>query len=166
MHKIVTSAAIAAAAVALLGGTGIAAASSHSAATSTEHFQLMSTSGTSNKSSVIAYGAAFTAGGVDVSGAHNTDTVTFPNGSFKLVHKTTGGSQHLNSKTCLLTVTQTATYTLGNGTGAYAGISGSGKATLNILGIAARNSKGTCSQTLPPVAFHLVINASGPVTLR
>ncbi len=165
MRKIITSAAVVAAAAALLGGTGIAAASSHAAATSTEHFQLMSTSGTSNKSSVIAYGAAFTAGGVDVSGAHNTDTVTFPNGSFKLVHKQTGGSQHFNPKTCLLTGTDTATYTLGNGTGAYAGISGSGKATVSVLGIAARNSKGQCSQSKPPVAFHEVINASGPVTL-
>lgn len=164
MRKIITSAAVAAAAAALLGGTGMAAASSHATASGTEHFQLMSTSGTSNKSSVIAYGV-FTAGGVDTSGAHNTDTLTFANGSFKLVHKITGGSQHFNTKTCLLTGTQTATYTLGSGTGAYARISGSGKATVNILGIAARNSNGQCSQSLPPVAFHLLINASGPVTL-
>jgi hypothetical protein len=165
MRKIITSAAIAAAAAALLGGTGIAAASSHAAAAKTENFQLMSTSGTSNKSSIIAYGAAFTAAGVDVSGAHNTDTVTFPNGSFKLVHKITGGHQHFNQTTCLLTVSETATYTLGNGTGAYAGISGSGKATLSLLGVAARNSKGKCSQSKPPLAFHELINGSGPVTL-
>jgi hypothetical protein len=162
MRKIITSAAVAATAVAMLGGTGIAAASSHAAAAKTETFQLMSTSGTSNKSSVIAYGA-FTAAGVDTSGKGNTDTVTFANGSFKLVHKQTGGSQHFNTTTCLLTGTQTATYTLGSGTGAYAGISGSGKATVGILGVATRNSKGQCTHNL--AAFHLVINASGPVTL-
>ena len=143
MRKIITSAAVAATAVALLGGTGIAAASSHAAVTKTESFQLMSTSGT-NKSSAIAYGA-FTAAGVDTSGAHNTDTLTFSNGTLKLVHKKTGGSQHFDPTTCLLTVTQTATYTLGNGTGAYKGVTGSGKATVNILGIAARNSAGKCS---------------------
>jgi uncharacterized membrane protein len=162
MRKIITSAAVAAAA-ALLGGTGIAAASTHSAATQTESFQLMSTSG-SNKSSAVFYGA-FTAGGVDVSGKGNTDTVTFASGSLKLVHKITGEKQHLNPTTCLLTVSGNATYTLGDGTGAYKGISGSGKATLNILGIAARNSKGKCSGSKAPVAFHFLVNGSGPVTL-
>ena len=164
MRKIITSAAIAATAVALLGGTGIAAASSHATATKTENFQLMSTSGTSNKSSVIAYGA-FTAAGVDTPGAHNTDTLTFPNGALKLVHKITGGKQHIDPATCLVTVTQTATYTLGSGTGAYKGVTGSGNAKLNILGIATRNSAGKCSMAKAPLAFHLVINGSGPVTM-
>ena len=71
MHKIITSAAVAAAATALLGGTGIAAASSHAGAAKAEHFQLMSTSASSNRSSLIAYGA-FTAGGVDTAGAVKT----------------------------------------------------------------------------------------------
>ena len=124
----------------------------------------MSTSGTSNKSSMIAYGA-FTAAGVDVSGAHNTDTITFPNGTLTLVHKQTGLKQHFDPKTCLFTGTETATYTLGNGTGAYKGVTGSGKATANLLGIAARNSAGKCSMTKAPLAFHTVINGSGPVTM-
>jgi len=34
-----------------------------------------------------------------------------------------------------------------------------------ILGIAARNSAGKCSQSKPPLALHLVINGSGPVTM-
>ena len=164
MRKIITSAAIAATAVALLGGTGIAAASSHATAAKTETFQLMSTSTTSNKSSVIAHGA-FTAAGVDTSGAHNTDTLTFPNGTLKLVHKRTGGSQHFDPKTCLATTTETATDTLGSGTGAYKGVTGSGKATANVLGIAARNRAGKCSQRMAPLALHLVINGSGPVTM-
>ena len=164
MRKIITSAAIAASAVALLGGTGIAAASNHATATQTETFQLMSTSTTSNKSSVIAHGA-FTAAGVDTSGAHNTDTLTFPNGTLKLVHKRTGGSQHFDPKTCLATTTETATDTLGSGTGAYKGVTGSGKATANVLGIAARNRAGKCSQRMAPLALHLVINGSGPVTM-
>jgi len=169
MRKIITSAMIAAAAAATLGtgltAAGAAAASSRGAVSGTESFQLMSTNGTSNKSSMIAYGSVFTAAGTDVSGKGNTDTVTFPNGSFKLVHKITGGTQQFNPATCLLSITQKATYTVGSGTGAYAGISGSGKAVVNGLGIGGRNSKGKCSQSAPPVAFHLVINGSGPVSL-
>ena len=46
-----------------------------------------------------------------------------------------------------------------------AGITGNGTYQLSILGIGARNSKGQCSQSAPPVAWHQVINASGPVTL-
>jgi hypothetical protein len=50
------------------------------------------------------------------------------------------------------------------GTGKYAGISGSCTYQLSILGIGAK-SGGKCVQNKPPVAFHQVINASGPVCL-
>ena len=56
------------------------------------------------------------------------------------------------------------TYTLTSGTGTYAGITGNGTYKLSILAIGAR-SGGKCSQSKPPVAWHQVINASGPVSL-
>ena len=59
---------------------------------------------------------------------------------------------------------QDGTYKLLSGTGAYAGISGSGTYQLSILAIGA-SSGGKCVQNKPPVAFHQVINASGPVSL-
>jgi hypothetical protein len=64
----------------------------------------------------------------------------------------------------LLTINLHGTYTIGHGTGKYAGISGSGKYQLAILGIGAR-SHGKCSQTKAPVAWQQVITASGPAHL-
>jgi hypothetical protein len=105
----------------------------------------------------------FTAGGVDHSG-NKVDTAVFSNGSFKIAHSKGTGSQSFNPKTCLMTISQHGTYALSGGTGAYAGISGSGKYQLSILAVAAR-SGGKCSRTKPPVAFQQIIKASGPVKL-
>jgi hypothetical protein len=164
MRKIITSAAVAAAAAAAIGGTGIAMAGTHSAASGTENFQLMTTSATSPSLSVIASGV-FTAPGVDhESQKGNTATFTFANGTVSLKHSRGTGKQSMNPKTCLLTVNQHGTYTLTGGTGAYAGITGNGNYQLSILAIGA-SSGGKCSQSKPPVAFHQVINASGPVSL-
>ena len=163
MRKIITSAAVAAAAT-VIGSTGIAAAGTHSAASGTQNFQMMTTSATSPTGSIIASGV-FTAPGVDHEGKHNTATFTFPNGTVSLKHSNGTGKQSFNPKTCLLTINEHGTYTLTGGTGSYSGITGNGKYQLSILAIAAR-SGGKCSQSKPPVAWHQAINASGPVTLR
>jgi len=165
MRKILASAFIGATAVAAMGGAGIAVAGTHAPAAKTESFQMMTTSGTASTFSVIASGA-FTAPGVDhESQSGNTATFVFPNGTVRLRHSAGTGQQSFNPKTCLLTINQHGTYALTGGTGSYAGITGSGKYQLSILAIGARNSAGKCSQTKAPVAFHQVINASGPVTL-
>jgi len=163
MRKILASALTTAAAAAVIGGTGLAAASTHTGVSGTEHFQAMSTSATSNASSVIASGV-FTAPAVDHEGPNNIGTFTFSNGTITVHHSNGTGTQSFNPKTCLLTVNQHGTYTLLKGTGAYAGISGSGKYQLSILAIGAK-SGGKCVKNKPPVAFHQVINASGPVSL-
>jgi hypothetical protein len=163
MRKIITLAAVAAAAATVIGGTGIAMAGTHSAASGTENFQMMTTSATSPTASVIASGV-FTAPGVDHEGQHNTATFTFPNGTVSLKHSAGTGKQTFDPKTCLLTINEHGTYNMTGGTGSYAGITGSGKYQLSILAIGA-SSGGKCSKSKPPVAFHQVINASGPVTL-
>jgi len=164
MRKMIISALTAAAAAAVMGGAGLAAASTHAAVSGTEHFQMMTTSGTGSTASVIASGV-FTAPAVDHEHeATNTATFTFANGTITLKHSNGTGTQSFNPKTCLLTVNQHGTYKLQSGTGAYAGISGSGTYQLSILGIGA-SSGGKCVQNKPPVAFHQVINASGPVSL-
>jgi hypothetical protein len=164
MRKILASAMTVAAAAAVLGGAGLAAAGTHTGASGTENFQMMTTSGTAPAVSVIASGV-FTAPAVDhESQTGNTATFTFSNGTITLKHSNGTGPQTFNPKTCLLTVDQHGTYQLLKGTGAYAGISGSGKYQLNILAIGAK-SGGKCSQSKPPVAFHQEINASGPVSL-
>jgi hypothetical protein len=164
MRKILASAATVAAAAAVIGGAGLAVAGTHTGVSGTEHFQMMTTSGTGSTGSVIASGV-FTAPAVDHEHeATNTSTFTFANGTINIKHSPGTGTQHFDPKTCLLTVNLHGTYKLLGGTGKYTGISGSGNYQLNILGIGAR-SGGKCVQNKPPAAFHQVINASGPVSL-
>lgn len=164
MRKILTSALAAAAAATVVGGAGLAVASTHSGLSGTENFQMMTTSATATTDSVIAHGV-FTAPGVDhESQSNNTAKFVFSNGTVSVKHSPGKGTQNFNPKTCLLTIDFHGTYTITGGSGAYAGITGSGKYQLGILAIGAR-SGGKCSQSKPPVAFHQVINASGPVSL-
>jgi hypothetical protein len=131
--------------------------------TGTEHFQMMTTSGTASSFPVIAYGV-FTTPGVDHESGGPGATFVFPGGTVKVKHTNGTGPQSFNPKTCLLQVTLRGTYTITGGTGKYKGISGHGTFTAQILGIGAK-SKGSCSQTLPPVAWQQEIQASGPVRL-
>jgi len=154
------TAAVATVAAALWLAVPAGASPARSAVSGTEHFQIMSTSGTSNTGSVIATGV-FTAGGVAHSGTP-AGTFVFPAGSFKVVHSKGSGTQTFNRKTCLVTVNLKGTYKIFGGTGKYAGISGSGKYQLSILAVVAR-SAGKCSG--PFVAFQQIVKFSGPVSL-
>ena len=151
--------------VAAAGLTSASASQAAGAASSgSEHFQMMTTSGTGSTGSVIASGV-FTAPAVDHEHeATNTSTFTFSNGTINIKHSNGTGTQHFDPKTCLLTVNFHGTYKLLSGTGKYAGITGNGNYQLSILAIGA-SSGGKCLQNEPPVAFHQVINASGPVSL-
>jgi hypothetical protein len=147
------------------GGLATASASSAtSAASGTEHFSLMTTSPSASKYVIIASGV-FTGGGVDKSG-NTTDTAKFANGSFKIHH---GGKlkilkEQVNQKTCLAMFVAKAKFTLGGGTGAYKGISGSGTATISELAIAPR-SKGQCNPNANPLHNEETISATGHVKL-
>jgi hypothetical protein len=147
---------------AALSGAGLAAASATPAASGTEHIQILSASATSSNESIIATGV-FTAGGVDHSG-NKVDKIVFPGGTFTVAHSPGKGPQTSNSKTCLFTANQHGTYTIGHGTGKFKGISGHGKYQVSVTGVGAK-SGGKCSQSKPPVAFQLIIKASGPVSL-
>lgn len=163
-HKRLLAAACAAAAASAIALAGVTAASAASPAVSaTEHFQFMTTSPTASNASIIATGT-FTAGGIDHPG-RTSDTLVFPTGSFKVAHSKPAGTQTLNPKTCLVTASQTGTYTINGGTGTYTGISGHGTYQASVLAVAARNAQGKCSTTLPPAAWQQVIKASGPVHL-
>jgi hypothetical protein len=165
-HRLLAAAGavVAAAAIALSGVMAASAAPGglRAAVSGTENFQAMTTSATAAPK-VIASGV-FTQAGVDHEGSHNTGTFVFPNGTITVKHSPGTGTQSLNPKTCLLQVNLHGTYQLLGGTGAYKGISGSGKYKLSILAIGAK-SGGKCSRTKPPVAFQQLIQASGPVTL-
>jgi len=149
-------------AAASLPVTGLTAASAHTSAVSgTEHFQSMAASATATPV-VIAHGV-FTDHGVNHPGA-KVDTFVLQKGRFQVAHKVTSTIHHFNPKTCLDQLLLRGTYTLGHGTGKYAGISGSGTLVFSLLAILPRVS-GKCSTTKPPVALQLIIKASGPVSL-
>jgi hypothetical protein len=154
----------AAGALALAGVTAASASTVRPSWSGIEHFQIMTTSATSNKESIIALGSVFTAGGVDHAGS-KIDKAVFPNGTFRIRHYKGKGTQHFNARTCLGVISLHGTYKLEDGTGRYAGIRGHGTYRLSIVFVAARNARGKCSQKLPPAAYQQVIKAHGPVRL-
>ena len=161
---VMTGAAAAAAAGLVMtspAGASPVAASSPAAVSGTEHLQIMTTSGTATTASAIVWGV-FTAAGVDHMG-NTVDTLVLPGGTVKVRHPG-GGPGTFNPKTCLFTANESAAYTIVGGTGRYKGVKGHGTALVSVVGLGAK-VKGACSQTAPPVAFHQVINGSGPVTL-
>ncbi len=160
-NRLITAAGTALATAAIVA-SGALAASATTSVTGTEHFQFMTTSPTSHKSPLIAYGA-FTAHGTDNEGRHNTSVFTFANGSLKVKHSNGKGKQSFNPKTCLLQINERGTYKILSGTGAYKGVTGHGAYHLQILAIGAK-SGGKCSQHGRPVAFQQIIQASGPVS--
>jgi hypothetical protein len=159
----VTAVGAAAAAALWLAVPAGAAPTVRPAVSGIEHFQLMTTSATATKIPVIVYGSLFTSAAVDHTGS-TSDTLVFPNGSFKINHSKVPVHMHFNGKTCLLQASGTGKVTLFGGTGAYKGISGKPVAAVSILGIAA-SSKGKCNTKKPPVVFQQLIKAAGKVTL-
>jgi hypothetical protein len=135
------------------------------AVTGTEHFQIMTTSATSTRLSVILYGL-FTAPGVDHVRSANLDTFVLAGGTFNVKHSNAVGPQTFNPKTCLFTFNGHGTYTITGGTGKFKGISGHGKYTLSILGLQPKKKSGACNQNAVPAAFQQVVDATGPVTRR
>jgi hypothetical protein len=165
-----TGTAAAAAVVGLTLPAGAAPTVAHRAATvsGTEHFQLISTSATSNTLNALAWGP-FAAAGTDHEGNSNTKTATdllkLNGGSFKITHTVKSEKQSINPKTCFLSVIEKGTYKLSAGTGAYKGISGSGTFTLTVYALAAKTKKGTCNENANPIGLQNVVTASGPVKL-
>ena len=152
-------------ALALPAGASPVAAS---AAGATEHMQMMTTSPTSNKMSMIVYGP-LTAAGTDRQNANGTDTFLLAGGSIGIKHFPAkgGDKQSFNAKTCLLQISEKGTYKLYGGTGKYKGVSGSGTYLMTGIGIGAKLKNGACnpSENVPPVAWHQQINAVGTIKL-
>ena len=167
MHKAIVALVGAATTATLIGGAGLATASASPAgpaASGSEQFYLMTTQPSASRYVVIATGL-FTAGGTDISG-NTTDLVRVTGGTFKIHH---GGALHiikqqLNKKTCVADFEATAAFTVGNGTGAYKGISGSGKALISSMFIA-RRVKGVCNPNATPVVNEQTITAKAKVKL-
>ena len=155
-------------ALALPAGASPAAASAASARTGTQHFQMMTTSATSNKSSLIAYGV-LTAPGTDRQNRNGTDTFIFAGGSLGIKHTPAkgGDKQSFNSKTCLMQFTEKGTFTVTGGSGKYKGATGSGTYLLSIIAIGPKLKSGACnpSENAVPLVWHQQINAVGKIKL-
>jgi hypothetical protein len=151
-----------------LCGAGLASASTSAPALSaagTEHFYLMTTQPSASRYTIIATGV-FTTGGVDISGS-KTDTASVKGGTFKIHHGTAFKiiKEEVNAKTCLAQFEASVSFTLGNGTGAYKKLSGSGKALINEMAIFARNAKGVCNPNANPLQNEQTITATAHVRL-
>jgi hypothetical protein len=128
-----------------------------------EHLRIMSTKAHSLRLSVIATGAV-TAGGYDKP-ARTIDTIVLPGGTFTFTHLSTSFTGTANPRTCLITETDKGTFTLGGGTGKYAGIHGSGTYVTSIVAVAAKNHAGQCKHVQAPHTFQGTTTASGTVRM-
>ena len=177
MRKTIAALLGAAATVTMITGAGVAAAPpatrpsypprpatrpARAPITGRQHFQAISSSLTSSKSPVLAYGV-FNASGTDTQTGRRTDTFAFPGGSFRVTHNTTRRRSHFSRRTCAEVIHQRGIYKLSRGTGKYAGISGHGRYRLRFLIVARRTASGGCSQK--PIGEQIIIRARGPVTL-
>jgi hypothetical protein len=154
---------LAVAAAAIAGGSGAAsaAASPVQVHSSAEHFRIVSTQVASRRLSVIATGT-FTAGGYETP-RHGEDVIVFPGGTLTLKLSENSGSGSASS-TCLFTQTGRGRFTIGHGTGRYAGITGSGKARTSSIAVTARNAAGKCIHLNHPVAYQAMITANGSIS--
>ncbi len=69
-----------------------------------------------------------------------------------------------NSSTCLLSETERGTFTIGRGTGKFAGIHGSGKFVTSIVAVTAKNRAGRCTHVQAPATFQGMTTATGTVS--
>lgn len=170
MRTKLTTSLMAILAVTIIGGAGTGAASaatgggagSSAGGTQAEHLRFMSTKATSARISVIATGA-FTAGGYVIPAAV-TDTLVFSGGTFKFRHVTHHVKAGGNPRTCLLAETLRGTFTIGHGTGEYAGIRGSGAFVTSLVAVTVKDRAGQCTHVRAPATFQGITTASGTVS--
>jgi len=158
VRKLILAAAAIAVATALVI-TGAATATS----TGTEHFSFIDTSNHgSDVFSAIATGA-FTGGGTATLAHHHPTIIRFPGGTITLKTKPKAGTAKMTTGPCLVNQSNSATYTITSGTGAYKGISGSGNTTIKLTLVEAMVN-GKCSKSNAS-AVQAIATASGPVSL-
>lgn len=151
--------------VAVCGAAVFAAASAASPNTKTEHFTLITTSTVASKPvySVIATGA-FIDGGMTTHGPKGSLTLHLSAGTITLERQKPHphGTKTETATACMQTASSRYSYTIVQGTGAYKGISGSGRATDHEAFIE-QAVHGGCAAHF--AAAQGVITLTGPVSL-
>lgn len=128
-----------------------------------EHFTTVQINPANNANSHVIATGLFTAGGVDHPLSNNVDVFRLGNGTLTVHHPGGHFKFRENKKTCLVGFTLHGKYTFGNGTGAYANITGHGTYAGSFAGVEPRTSAGKCNNKANPRGFEGSIKASGPV---
>ena len=165
VHRHLRTAAKPAAALAALalGAAGFGAVAAGASPSQNESFRVVVSNGTGT---VYAHGV-FDRTGSDTE-RNSSDVFRFGNGKLVVSHPastSTGGSYSLDPTTCKFTYTDTGTYTIKGGTGAYAGATGSGRYTATGSGVTMRNADGSCNTSAPPASERQVVHAHGTISL-
>lgn len=145
------TAAVAIAAVGTIGA-GAAVASP----TPTEYFTIAQTSPAGPQTLVAA--GPLSATGTVVAISNHKDHFLFPNGAVTTRHTKVTSRSTYDSRTCTYEFSESGTYVVGGGTGAYAHTTGSGSYTLH--GVVQN-----CDPSQLPTAFAIVVQAHGPLDL-
>ena len=122
----------------------------------TQYFTAVQTS-LDGPTTVVAAGP-ISATGTNVESTNHRGQFTFPDGTLTVNHRATTGKQTFDSRTCVFTNSETGTYTIIKGSGAYAHASGSGVYKSLVIG------QG-CDRNRPPTSFVFTIAAHGPLTV-
>lgn len=136
------------------------------ARTGTEQFSFVTTSPVGVTFNAIGTGV-FGDGGIATfpTNKKSAGTIRFSRGTIKIKHFGGHATQSGSVSQCYFKqVTTGGHYTILSGTGAYKGITGSGKATVTFLFVQPI-VKGKCQQNATPLAVQGVIKASGKVVL-
>jgi hypothetical protein len=132
-------------------GTGVAGASS----TQNEYFTATQTSATGPITLVAA--GPISATGTDIQVRRHLDNFVFPAGTLTVRHEPVTTSRTYDSRTCTFTFSETGTYVIAKGSGAYSHVTGSGR--YKVSGI-----QTGCDPT-QPTSSVLTIVAQGPLAL-
>ena len=93
------------------------------------------------------------------------DDLVFAGGTMHLLSTTVDASFSLNPRSCIFSVTVQQTSEIVGGTGRFAAARGSSSnATVRVLGVAARNPDGSCSQEQAPRHEVDVIASTGTLS--
>jgi hypothetical protein len=144
--------------VVAVGMLGLAASSAADTGSRNEHFVALQTSTAQNATSTLIATGPVHARGTDVQISNTKDKFVFPKGTLNILHKAGHSKNAFDKVTCYGTFTETGTYKVTGGTGAYKGAHGHGNYTVKASFVG-------CSQTSPPDVFMLEINAFGPLAL-
>jgi hypothetical protein len=122
----------------------------------TQHFLIVSSSPSEKAPSWIVANGPIHALGKDKE-IGNKDKFIFPKGTLTVRHKRMSHHGIQDKKTCYFTETESGTFKVTKGTGAYAGASGSGRYHLKVQAVACKHQK--------PKFFSVQIKAKGRLSL-